>query len=100
MYNFVLQIFIMVSLGIIIFLVAQTLPRISETQTVNPAKKKINWWSSLPFEKIDVAVNAFFEKALRKIKLILMKTDNMVSRQLGKFKKEGDNNNSGNGLTK
>ncbi len=100
MYNFILQIFIMVSLGVIIFLVARTLPRISETETAQNPKAKANWLSSFPFEKIDVAVNAFTEKMLRKIKLILMKTDNMVSRQLNKFKKNGDGGNTGNGLTK
>ncbi len=100
MYNFLLQIFIMVSFGTVIFLAARVLPRISETETVNAPKAKSNRFSSFPFEKIDAAVNAFIEKTLRKIKLILMKTDNMVSRQLGKFKKNGDNGSAGNGLTK
>ena len=101
MYNFILQIFAMLSLGTIIFLVARTLPRISETETVNVSERKANRWSSFPFEKIDVAVNAFLEKFLRKIKLILMKTDNMVSRHLNKFKKNGSiDNDGGNGLTK
>lgn len=100
MYNFILQIFIMVSLGTIVFLVARTLPRITETETVNPPKRKINWFSSFPFEKIDEAINAFMEKFLRRIKLILMKMDNTVSKHLNKFKKNGNNNgNTGNGLT-
>ncbi len=98
MYDFILQIFIMVSLGTVIFLAARALPRISET--VNTSKTKTNRLSSFPFEKIDAAINAFSEKTLRKIKLILMKTDNMVSRQLNKFKKNGDNGSNGNGLTK
>ncbi|MDD5060973.1 MAG: hypothetical protein PHN44_01660 [Candidatus Marinimicrobia bacterium] len=100
MYDFILQIFIMFSLGTVIFLVARALPRISETETANAPKSRTNWFSSFPFEKVDAAVNAFSEKTLRKIKLILMKTDNMVSRQLNKFKKDGDNGNAGNGLTK
>ncbi|MEK7574361.1 MAG: hypothetical protein AAB514_02435 [Patescibacteria group bacterium] len=99
MYNFVLQIFIMISLGAIIFLVARALPRISEIEAVNIPERKINRWSSFPFEKIDIAINAFMEKILRKIKLILMKTDNMVSKRLNKFKKNGDNGNTGNGLS-
>lgn len=99
MYNFILQIFVMISLGTIVFLVARTLPRISEMETANVSEKKANRWSSFPFEKIDIAVNAFLEKLLRKIKLILMKTDNMVSRHLNKFKKNGDNGNSGSGLS-
>ena len=103
MYNFILQIFIMLSLGTIVFLVARTLPRITETDTLNTAnvdKAKNNWWSSIPFEKMDAVINAFLEKLLRRIKLILMKMDNTVSRQLNKFKKNGDNGNTGNRLTK
>jgi hypothetical protein len=81
----------MVSFGAIIFLVARTLPRITETATVNiENKKRINWLRNFPWEKIDVLMNSFLEKTLRKIKLILMKLDNFVSRQLNKFKK--DNN--------
>lgn len=98
MYNFILQIFIMVSLGAMIFLVARALPRISET--LNVSKAKSSWLGSFPFEKIDAAINSFIEKTLRKIKLILMKTDNMVSRQLGKFKKNSDNGSDDKGLTK
>jgi len=90
----------MISLGLIVFLVARTLPRISETETAKNPEAKANWWSSFPFEKIDVKINAFTEKILRKIKLILMKMDNTVSRQLNKFKKNGDNGNTGNRLTK
>ncbi len=89
----------MISLGAIIFLVARALPRISETESVGVFEKKANRWSSFPFEKIDAVINAFVEKSLRKIKLILMKTDNMASRHLNKFKKNGDNGNNGGGLS-
>lgn len=98
MYNFILQIFILVSLGTIIFLVARTLPRITETETANiENKKRISWLSNFPLEKIDALINSFLEKTLRRIKLILMKLDNFVSRQLNKFKKD-NNGGSGNGL--
>ncbi|MDP3052392.1 MAG: hypothetical protein Q8N22_00305 [bacterium] len=98
MYDFILQIFIMVSLGTVIFLAARVLPRISET--VNTSKTKANRFSSFPFEKIDAAVNAFLEKTLRKIKLIFLKMDNTISKLLEKFKKNGDGGSAGNGLTK
>ena len=100
MYNFILQIFIMVSLGTVVFLVARILPRISETEAAIAPRAKVSWLSSIPFEKIDAAVNAFSEKMLRKIKLILMKMDNTVSRQLKNFKKDGNSGNGENGLTK
>jgi hypothetical protein len=90
----------MASLGLIIFLVARNLPRISETETAQNPKTKTNWFSSVPFEKIDATINTSTEKMLRKIKLILMKMDNTVSKQLNKFKKNGDDHGSGNGLTK
>jgi hypothetical protein len=93
MYNFILQIFVMVSLGTIIFLVARTLPRITETATENiENKKKADWLKNFPWEKIDAVVNSFLEKTLRKTKLVLMKLDNFVSQQLNKFKKENGNN--------
>lgn len=98
MYDFILQIFIMVSLGTVIFLAARVLPRISETASTS--KTKTNLFSSFPFEKVDAAVNAFLEKTLRKIKLFFLKMDNTISKLLEKFKKNGDGGGTGNGLTK
>lgn len=100
MHSFILEIFIMLSLGTVIFLVARALPRISdfEASAGETEKCEKRWWSALPLEKIDKIFNAFLEKTLRRVKLILMKLDNMVSRHLGKFKKNDNANNSGNDL--
>ena len=77
----------MISLGVIIFLAARTLPRISEMVLTDSPRRKFRWWRGLPLEKIDAVLNSFLEKLLRKIKLVLMKLDNFVSRQLNRIKK-------------
>lgn len=93
---FILHILMMFSLGVIVFLAAAALPRISDTETTAAGRNKTNWWSSLPFEKIDVVFNSFLEKFLRRIKLFLMKLDNALTRRLGKYRKNNSQNNSGN----
>lgn len=50
-------------------------------------------FASLRVEKVDVLLNNFLEKLLRKIKLLLMKLDNLTSRYLDKIKKYKFSNN-------
>ena len=90
MYNFILEISLMLGLGTMIYLVARAVPRVGDevTESTNTLDK---WISSLPLEKIDVAFSAFLEKVLRRLKLVLMRLDNVVSGQLDKVKKFNKN---------
>lgn len=94
MYNFILQILIMLSLGTIIYLIARAAPRVGD---VEESFKKETFHEKLdkliakiPFEKIDIFFSSNFEKILRKIKLWLMKWDNLLSEHLKRIKRSND----------
>ncbi len=92
MYNFVFQIALMVSFGTAIYIFAKAVPRIgdeavTEEKTVSP--RQLKFLSKVPkikIEKIDRAINVILEKALRKIKLFLMRLDNSTTRFLNRVK--------------
>jgi len=85
MYNFILQIAIMLSLGMIIYLMARAVPRVGD-EISKPTVKFDHWFGSLQLEKLDVILSNFLEKLLRKIKLFLMKLDNVTNNYLDKVK--------------
>lgn len=96
MYNFILQMALMLSLGIIIYLMARAVPRVGD-EILKPAGKFDRWLSSLRLEKFDILLSNFLEKALRKAKLILMKLDNVTNEYLDKIKKTKPNGNGQKG---
>ncbi len=87
--EFIFTTILMVCLGIVFYLTVQALPRIEET----PAEERgfLERWahSEMP-EKIDAAFNNFLLKFLRKIKVLVLKLDNMLARHLQKIKPEED----------
>lgn len=94
MYNFTLQILIMISLGTIIYLIARAAPRVGD---IEESFKKETFHGKLdkliakiPFERIDIFFSSNFEKMLRKIKLWLMKWDNLLAEHLKKIKQNND----------
>ena len=92
MYNFILQIAVVVSLGTIIYLLARAAERRGETSRVNREPNQFDKWiSQLPLAKIDSALNTFFGKFLRKSKVVLMKVDNLLNEYINKLKKENGN---------
>jgi hypothetical protein len=96
MYNFILQIAIMLSLGTMIYLMARAVPRIGDETSeiiIKPKSKFDQLVSSLPMEKIDAFFNNFIEKLLRKLKLLSIKLDNFSTNYLNKVKKYKLNNN-------
>jgi hypothetical protein len=92
MYNFILQIFVMVSLGVVIYLIARAVPRVGD-EISKPTLNLDRWLGSLKLEKLDVAFGNFMEKLLRKIKLFLMKLDNVTNNYLDKIKQTKLNGN-------
>ena len=88
MYSFILQFLIMASLAAIIYLIARTIPRIDENVVSGRSKRSFleNLFSKLPLEKIDLMIDNLLEKILRKFKIVVMKTDNVLTRKLSDFK--------------
>jgi hypothetical protein len=88
MTSFILQSLMMLSLGVVLYLLARALPRIDDSE-LNPPVRNIHHQRLTAYlEKIDGWINYFLERFLRKLRLFLMKLDNTVSQKLGKFKKD------------
>ncbi len=96
MYNFILQMALMLSLGTIIYLMARAVPRVGD-EISKPAGKFDHWLNSLRLEKFDIILSNFLEKALRNAKLILMKLDNLTNEYLDKIKQSKPNGNGQKG---
>lgn len=86
---FITQIILVLSLGAIVFITARALPRLPEEEKNEPGRPR-SWTlaieKKLPLERLDAGIHSLVEKVLRKTKLILMRVDNAVNRQLGRLK--------------
>ncbi len=88
MFSFILEIIIFVSLSVIVYLLARTLPRIDDSAiTKDPLEFRTHWLMAY-LEKFDEWLKIFFEKFLRRVKVWILKLDNVVSERLSRFKKE------------
>ena len=83
MQNLFLELSLLISLAVIVYLMAAAVPRIEEEETEGDDKKR----SSLPLDKLDDFLIRNRDKFLRRMKVLVMKTDNLISKQL-KSKKE------------
>lgn len=87
MLQFIFTDIFMLSLGAILYLMVRALPRIVE----EPTDKK-NFFDRLAHsdipEKLDMALNTFLFKFLRKVKVLSLKLDNALSKVLRKIKPE------------
>ena len=90
MYNFILQLFIVLSLGVIVYLLARTVPRITDESGVSkPTTGGFDKLvSKIPLAKIDAALDSFLLKFLRKTKVLTMKVDNLLNIYLNKLRKK------------
>jgi hypothetical protein len=88
MYSFILQLVVMVSLAVIIYLVARTIPRIDENAVLGERKRHFfdDFVSKLPLEKVDSIFSNLLEKMLRRSKIVIMKIDNILTRKISSFK--------------
>ncbi len=88
MYDFLLQTIFFTSIGLIIYLMARAVPRVTEVgDTAHAPGRFDRFLSRLPLHTIDERINIFFEKFLRRMKVVIMKSDNLVNKYLGKLKK-------------
>ncbi len=86
MQNLFLELTLLISLAIIVYLMSAAIPRIEdkkEGEDDGGGSKR----SSLPLDKLDEVLLKFKDKLLRKMKVLVMKIDNFISKQL-RSKKE------------
>ncbi len=95
MYDFLLQSTFFLSLGVIIYLLARAVPRVNESGEAHHAPGFFDrLLTKLPLKEVDGWLNAFFEKFLRRLRVGLMKLDNLVNQYLKNFKKANGNGES------
>ncbi len=87
MLQFIVTDVLMLALGFVFYLMVRALPRIEDEQ-----KEEKNFLdrlvrSDIP-EKVDIALNGFLLKTLRKAKILVLKLDNTLSKTLRKIKYE------------
>ena len=89
MYNFILQILVFSSLGLVIYLLARAMPRVGD---VAEPQRQPNLFDKLmnkmPMEKIDENINFSLAKILRKFRVLVLKVDNFINHRLGKLNKK------------
>lgn len=89
MYSLLLQLILFSSLGIILYLMARAMPRLDERKEVVHAS---GWFdrvlSRMPLAKVDANVNSFLEKMLRKMKVIVLKVDNLLNQYLNRVRRD------------
>jgi len=92
--NFVFEILLMASLGVMIYLMARAVPRINDTVLDESSTNKGlgerlgKFIDSLPIEKADLTISRILERLLRNLKLLVMRIDNKLSQHLMKFKEK------------
>ncbi len=98
MLQFIITNVLMVSVGALLYLVIRTLPRIEP----DPAGEKPKGFfeqlivSKIP-ERVDGVFNSFAFKFLRRLKVILLKIDNVVGHQIKKVKPEASGGSEAGG---
>ena len=99
MFQFIVIIIFMFALGTTLYLVVRALPRIDERRAAHSPTTMLERWitSEMP-EKIDRTVNAFFGKFIRRLKIVLMRIDNVLTERLKKIKTEEGNGAASKGF--
>ena len=87
-FPFVLSNILLVSVGVVLYVMARTLPRIEENGSEDKKGMLERWIASEIPEKFDAALNSFLFKFLRKTKVAVLKVDNSISNRLQKMKPE------------
>ena len=81
----------MVSLSFMLYLMVIALPRVAEDSVTETKQGILDRWahSHIP-EKLDAAVNSFFLKLLRRVKVFILKLDNSLGNRLKNMKLDDD----------
>lgn len=89
MFQFLITNILMVSLGMMIYLFARSLPRLDEEDLAPRKGRFLERWlhSGMP-ERIDAFLNTYLGKFFRKLKIVLLRLDNHLTNRLKKMNAE------------
>lgn len=87
MIHYVLELLMMASLGLVLYLVARGVPRVSDAEVAAPAERQVPHWVTDFFERFDMKVLAVAEKFIRRARLWIMKLDTALLDRLHRFRK-------------
>jgi len=84
--QFTLSTILMLALGLVLYLTARSLPRITEDPNEDKKKSLVEAWivSEMP-HRIDQAMNTFMGKFFRKLKIYILRMDNILTERLKKM---------------
>ncbi|HZX01245.1 MAG TPA: hypothetical protein VFE87_02555 [Candidatus Paceibacterota bacterium] len=83
MYDLFIQTTLIVSLGVMVYLVAAAAPRIQDSdEALTETKFKARFGEIIPLDRLDTWLNAAKDKGFRRLKVIVMKVDNFISKRL------------------
>ncbi|MDI6820622.1 MAG: hypothetical protein QMD65_00380 [Patescibacteria group bacterium] len=92
MFKFVLQIIMMLSLGVIVYIFARATPRVNDLEAPSPSVLKTHWLMEY-LEKADEWLLTFLEKLLRRLRVFILRLDNNLTKKLHRFKKDAAKEN-------
>jgi hypothetical protein len=91
MYAFLLQLTFMAGLGIVAFILLRAVPRVPvDEPEPSFASRFAEFLNRLPLHHVDDRINAFIFKALRRFRVVVLKVDNRLARQIDRVKKSGE----------
>lgn len=91
MYSLLLQLITFSSLALLIYLMARAVPRVKDEEVRVHAPGKFDaLLKKLPLEKMDARLSSFSEKSLRKLRVVILKFDNMLQNYLKRVKRRKD----------
>lgn len=85
--KFFVEILMFVSLGAALYVIARALPRISSREPESLPSLATHWTTRY-IEKADEWWKVRTEKFLRRVKIVILRIDNSVTKRLAKAKKE------------
>jgi len=92
MYDFILQLIFIGSLSVIVFMLARALPRVAqpESRSASVYDYVDRWLGNLPLHHVDQRLSNFWEKWLRRTRIVLMKADNYLLHKINNSRKSGN----------
>jgi len=81
----------MVSLGVIIYLIARSAPRVTEVHVLPQRDNYLDKLAKkIPLEKMDAIASSLLEKFLRRLKVLILKLDNLLGNHLKNLRSNND----------